>query len=117
MLSFCAHHTSFVIQSDVLPSATAPSIAESIRRMSADIYLDRTSGSHGGYTCPLLVVWNFNELCAWAGSTGMLPLDECKRLVDEGCEIICKAVLDKPVGQNSLLGNLGERAYRRTMIL
>eukprot|EP00971_Amphidinium_carterae_P106613 2111951-Amphidinium_carterae.1 len=34
MLSFCAHHTSFVIQSDVLPNATAPSIAEAIRRMS-----------------------------------------------------------------------------------
>eukprot|EP00971_Amphidinium_carterae_P207502 4117150-Amphidinium_carterae.1 len=47
----------------------------------------------------------------------MLPLEECKKLVDEGCEIICKAVLDKPIGKDSLLGNLGERAYRRTMIL
>eukprot|EP00971_Amphidinium_carterae_P027256 537044-Amphidinium_carterae.1 len=52
LLSYCAHHTSFIIQSDVLPSATAPSIAESIRRMSADTYMDRTSGSHGGFTCP-----------------------------------------------------------------
>eukprot|EP00971_Amphidinium_carterae_P121303 2402361-Amphidinium_carterae.1 len=47
----------------------------------------------------------------------MKPLDECRRLVDEGCEIICKAVLDKPVDKNSMLGNLGARAYRRTIIL
>eukprot|EP00971_Amphidinium_carterae_P315551 6272042-Amphidinium_carterae.1 len=79
MLSFCGHHTSFVIQSDVLPNATAPSIAEAIRRMSVDTYLDRASGTHGGYTCPLLVVWNFNELCNWSVS-GMLPMEECKIL-------------------------------------
>eukprot|EP00971_Amphidinium_carterae_P167457 3317942-Amphidinium_carterae.1 len=95
MLSYCGHHTSFVIQSDDLPSATAVNIAESIRRMSADTYTDRASGAHWGFTCPLLVVWNFNELCNWS-SQGMKPLDECRTLVDEGCEMICKAVLDKP---------------------
>eukprot|EP00971_Amphidinium_carterae_P138713 2748897-Amphidinium_carterae.1 len=31
--------------------------------------------------------------------------------------MICKAVLDKPVDQNSMLSNLGARAYRRTIIL
>eukprot|EP00971_Amphidinium_carterae_P202094 4009717-Amphidinium_carterae.1 len=99
-----------------MPSATAANITESIRRMSADTYLDRTSGTHGGFTCPLLVVWNFNELCSW-GTNGMKPVDECKRLVDDGCEMICKTILDKPVDQNSMLGNLGARAYRRVIIL
>eukprot|EP00971_Amphidinium_carterae_P189094 3753966-Amphidinium_carterae.1 len=41
----------------------------------------------------------------------MLPIEECKKLVDEGCEILCKAVLDKPIDKDSILGNLGERAY------
>eukprot|EP00971_Amphidinium_carterae_P220598 4379526-Amphidinium_carterae.1 len=49
---------------------------------------------------------SYNELCNWSAQ-GMKPVEECKKLVDEGCDIICKAVL----------GNLGERAYRRTIIL
>eukprot|EP00971_Amphidinium_carterae_P249734 4956793-Amphidinium_carterae.1 len=84
--------------------------------MSADIYTDRMSNTHGGYTCPLLVVWNFNELCN-SNSSAMKPMDVCKRLVDEGCEMICKAILDKPAEQNSMLNSVGPRAYRRVIIL
>eukprot|EP00971_Amphidinium_carterae_P254746 5056982-Amphidinium_carterae.2 len=85
--------------------------------MSANIFMDRTTETHYGYTCPLLVVWNLNELCDRRDYNNMKSPEECKQVIDAGCEMICRAILDKSEVSNSLLGRIGARAYRRVVIL
>eukprot|EP00971_Amphidinium_carterae_P134182 2658660-Amphidinium_carterae.1 len=116
-LSYCAAHTTFSIHHSILSGATSAEIAQAIRAMSAGHHMDKTCDTHYGFACPILVIWNFNELCEGANYSDMKSVQQSKELVDNGCEMICKALLDKGANGNSLLGRHGPNAYRRVTVL